>query len=212
MRILVVDNYDSFVYTLVQYLGQLGAECLVRRSDVVGPEDIGQCDGVLISPGAGRPEAAGGSVDVVQRCLADHIPLLGVCLGHQIIGIACHAQVDRAPELVHGHTSRIQHDGTGIYAGLPNPFHATRYHSLAVVPHTIPDEFTVTSSTDSDVVMGMRHRTLPVEGVQFRPESILTQGGHRLLGNWLVSAGHVLPPGLVTGLEDAMAAVQAPMG
>jgi len=208
MRVLVVDNYDSFVYNLVQYLAQLGAECTVWRNDVVDVDDVVKFDGVLVSPGPGTPEKAGRSVEVVRRCAAESVPMLGVCLGHQAIGVAWGATVARAPELLHGKTSEVEHRGTGVLAGLPNPFTATRYHSLAVVPETIPDEFEVTGRTASGVVMGMRHRELPIEGVQFHPESVLTQGGHRMLANWMASAGHPVPEHLVDELEQATCAVQ----
>ncbi|ACU95125.1 MAG: aminodeoxychorismate/anthranilate synthase component II [Saccharomonospora viridis] len=203
MRVLVVDNYDSFVYNLVQYLAQLGAECVVRRNDVVDADEVPEFDGVLISPGPGTPERAGRSVEVVRRCAAESVPTLGVCLGHQAIGVAWGATIDRAPELFHGKTSRVEHDGTGVLAGLPNPFTATRYHSLTVVPETVPEEFEVTGRTASGVIMAMRHRDLPVEGVQFHPESVLTQGGHRMLANWMASAGHPVPGALVDELEQA---------
>ncbi|NIJ14431.1 para-aminobenzoate synthetase component 2 [Saccharomonospora amisosensis] len=208
MRVLVVDNYDSFVYNLVQYLAQLGADCTVRRNDVVELDQIRDFDGVLISPGPGTPERAGSSIDVVHRCASDGVPLLGVCLGHQAIGVAWGATVDRAHELLHGKTSLVRHSGAGVLAGLPDPFTATRYHSLTVLPETIPDEFEVTGRTDSGIVMGMRHRELPVEGVQFHPESVLTEGGHRMLANWLGYAGHPVSEGVVTELEQATRALQ----
>ena len=188
MRILVVDNYDSFVYNLVQYLGQLGADCEVRRNDEVTPTQAHDFDGVLLSPGPGVPEEAGVSIDMVHE-LAGKIPLLGVCLGHQAIAVAFGAAVTRAPELLHGKTSMVQHGGDGIFAGLPNPLRATRYHSLSIDPATVPDELEVTARTDSGVIMGVRHRSLAVEGVQFHPESVLTEGGHRLLANWLQECG-----------------------
>ncbi len=208
MRVLVVDNYDSFVYNLVQYLAQLGAECTVWRNDVVDLDEVAKFDGVLVSPGPGTPEKAGRSVEVVRRCAAESVPMLGVCLGHQAIGVAWGATVDRAPELLHGKTSEVEHQGAGVLAGLPSPFTATRYHSLTVLPETIPDSFEVTGRTASGVVMGMRHRELPIEGVQFHPESVLTQGGHRMLANWMASAGHPVREQLVTELEQATRAVQ----
>lgn len=208
MRVLVVDNYDSFVYNLVQYLAQLGAECTVWRNDVVDVDDVAKFDGVLVSPGPGTPEKAGRSVEVVRRCAAESVPMLGVCLGHQAIGVAWGATVDRAPELLHGKTSEVEHHGAGVLAGLPSPFTATRYHSLTVLPETIPDDFEVTGRTASGVVMGMRHRELPIEGVQFHPESVLTQGGHRMLANWMASAGHPVREQLVDELEQATRAVQ----
>ncbi|MER7114900.1 aminodeoxychorismate/anthranilate synthase component II [Saccharomonospora azurea] len=208
MRVLVVDNYDSFVYNLVQYLAQLGAECTVWRNDVVDVDDVVRFDGVLVSPGPGTPEKAGRSVEVVRRCADESVPVLGVCLGHQAIGVAWGATVDRAPELLHGKTSEVEHDGAGVFAGLPSPLTATRYHSLTVLPETVPDTFEVTGRTASGIVMGMRHRALPVEGVQFHPESVLTQGGHRMLANWMASAGHPVREQLVDELEQATRAVQ----
>lgn len=187
-RILVVDNYDSFVFNLVQYLGQLGAEVVVRRNDEIAVADIEGFDGVLLSPGPGTPAGAGICLDVVRE-LAGVVPIFGVCLGHQAIGEAYGATVDRAPELLHGKTSLVHHDGSGVLAGLPDPFTATRYHSLAIEPGTLPDELEVTARTDSGVIMAVRHRTLPVEGVQFHPESVLTEGGHRMLANWLTVCG-----------------------
>jgi para-aminobenzoate synthetase component II len=206
MRVLVVDNYDSFVYNLVQYLAQLGAECVVLRNDdpALDSSVLDGVDAVLLSPGPSTPERAGASIDVVRWCAAVECPLLGVCLGHQAIGVAYGATVDRAPELLHGKTSRVHHKGVGVLAGLPDPFTATRYHSLTVLPETVPGEFEVTGETDSGVVMAMRHRELPVEGVQFHPESVLTEGGHRMLANWLGTAGFVVPEQRVRELENAM--------
>jgi para-aminobenzoate synthetase component II len=188
-RILVVDNYDSFVYNLVQYLGQLGAQVDVRRNDDVTPQDTEAYDGVLLSPGPGTPEEAGACVDIVRHSAERERPLLGVCLGHQALGVAFGAVVDRAPELLHGKTSQVAHAGAGVLRGLPSPFTATRYHSLAVLPESLPAELDVTGRTESGVIMAMRHRDLPLEGVQFHPESVLTQGGHRLLANWLEGMG-----------------------
>ncbi|HET6500317.1 MAG TPA: aminodeoxychorismate/anthranilate synthase component II [Amycolatopsis sp.] len=208
MRVLVVDNYDSFVYNLVQYLAQLGADCTVWRNDVVDGERIAEFDGVLVSPGPGTPERAGQSIEVVHRCAGTRTPLLGVCLGHQAIGVAYGATVDRAPELLHGKTSQVHHGGDGVLAGLPDPFTATRYHSLTVLPETVPAEFEVTARTESGVVMGMRHRELPIEGVQFHPESVLTQGGHRMLANWMACAGHPVEKSTVDSLEREVAMLQ----
>jgi para-aminobenzoate synthetase component II len=189
LRILVIDNYDSFVFNLVQYLAQLGAEPHVRRNDQVAVEEAAEYDGVLLSPGPGTPEEAGVCVELVGFA-AGRVPLLGVCLGHQAIGVAYGAKVTRAPELLHGKTSQVHHQGAGVLDGLPDPFTATRYHSLAVDPTTVPaDVLEVTGRTDSGVIMAMRHRTLDVEGVQFHPESVLTEGGHRMLANWLVRCG-----------------------
>jgi para-aminobenzoate synthetase component II len=187
-RILVVDNYDSFVFNIVQYLAQLGAEVEVRRNDEVTPDEGRGYDGVLLSPGPGTPAGAGVCLAMVHE-LAGAVPIFGVCLGHQAIGEAYGATVDRAPELLHGKTSLVHHHGDGVLAGLPDPFTATRYHSLAIVPSTVPDELEVTARTDSGVIMAVRHRTLAVEGVQFHPESVLTEGGHRMLANWLTVCG-----------------------
>jgi para-aminobenzoate synthetase component II len=192
VSILVIDNYDSFVYNLVQYLGQLGVDCEVRRNDELSVADVGRLRpaGVLLSPGPSTPDRAGICLELTATCAGD-FPILGVCLGHQAIGEAYGATVSRAPELLHGKTSRIIHRGEGVLAGLPSPFTATRYHSLAVVESTLCDEFQVTGWTeDSGLVMAMRHRTLPLEGVQFHPESVLTQGGHLLLANWLAGCGY----------------------
>jgi para-aminobenzoate synthetase component 2 len=190
-RILVVDNYDSFVYNLVQYLGQLGAEVVVRRNDAVTAAELAELevDGVLISPGPGTPEEAGVSMSMVTEAARLAKPLFGVCLGHQAIGAVFGGVVERAPELLHGKTSLVQHDGLGVLAGLPEPFTATRYHSLAVRADTLPPVIEITGATASGVVMALRHRELPIEGVQFHPESVLTQGGHRMLANWLERCG-----------------------
>jgi anthranilate synthase component 2 len=184
MKVLVLDNYDSFTYNLVQYLGELGAEPLVFRNDVLPPEAAADMapDRLVISPGPGRPEAAGYSVRYVRE-LGPTIPTLGVCLGHQAIAFAFGARIDRAPEPRHGKTSLISHDGAGVFAGLPNPFVATRYHSLAVVD--LPSELIVAAHSEDGVVQGIRHRDLPIEGVQFHPESVMTVEGKALLGNFL---------------------------
>lgn len=187
-RILIVDNYDSFVFNIAQYLAQLGASVDVRRNDEVTTKDAWAYDGVLLSPGPGDPHDAGVCMDMVETC-AGRTPLLGVCLGHQAIGAAFGAVVSRAPELLHGKTSLVNHTGTGVLAGLPDPFRATRYHSLAVERDGVPDELEITGWTDSGVLMALRHRTFDIEGVQFHPESVLTQGGYRMLGNWLVRCG-----------------------
>ena len=189
-RVLVVDNYDSFVFTIVGYLRQLGAKCDVVRNDRVEVGDAAGYDGVLLSPGPGTPEDAGVCVDMVRACGERGQPMLGVCLGHQALGVAFGGVVSRAPELLHGKTSTVEHEGAGVLAGLPQPFTATRYHSLAIDPATVPDELEVTGNTPSGVVMAVRHRELPLEGVQFHPESVLTEGGHRLLANWLVRCGN----------------------
>jgi para-aminobenzoate synthetase component 2 len=202
-RILVVDNYDSFVFNIVQYLGQLGAEVDVRRNDAVTPHEGRAYDGVLLSPGPGTPADAGVCMDMVRE-LAGVVPVFGVCLGHQAIAEAYGAVVGRAPELLHGKTSLVHHHGDGVLAGLPDPFTATRYHSLAIEPGTVPDELDVTARTDSGVIMAVKHRTLAVEGVQFHPESVLTEGGHRLLANWLAVCGDADAVGRSAGLAPVV--------
>ncbi|MCL3992970.1 aminodeoxychorismate/anthranilate synthase component II [Streptomyces lavenduligriseus] len=190
-RILVVDNYDSFVFNLVQYLYQLGAECEVLRNDEVTTSHVGGggFDGVLLSPGPGTPEEAGVCVDMVRHCAATGVPVFGVCLGMQSMQVAYGGVVDRAPELLHGKTSLVEHEGKGVFAGLPSPFTATRYHSLAAEPATVPAELEVTARTRDGIIMGLRHREHRVEGVQFHPESVLTEHGHRMLANWLAECG-----------------------
>lgn len=190
VRVLLVDNYDSFTYNLVQELGELGAEPVVFRNDAIDVAGIRaqRPDAIVISPGPGRPEHSGISLAVVSE-LAGEVPLLGVCLGHQCIGQAFGAAIVAAPELMHGKTSAVFHTGTGVLDGLPNPFEATRYHSLVVDRATLPAELEVTAETADGVVMGLRHRDLAVEGVQFHPESILTAEGPRLLENFLAAAG-----------------------
>ena len=192
-RILVIDNYDSFVYTLDGYLQELGAETEVVRNDTIDRPDvaarIAEYDAVLISPGPGKPADAGVSIPVVEAALSAGQPLLGVCLGHQAIAEAFGAVVTNAEELMHGKTSSITHDDSDFYSGVPQPFTATRYHSLAVVDGTVPDDLIVTSRTHGGVIMGLRHAGAPIYGVQFHPESVLTEGGYRMLGNWLAVAG-----------------------
>ena len=188
-RILVIDNYDSFVFNLVQYLQQLGAECTVVRNDEVTESVAGDYDGILISPGPGTPEAAGISMAMIKRAAELKKPLLGVCLGHQAIATAYGATVDRAPELLHGKTSQISHQGNGVYQGLPTPFTATRYHSLAIKEETLPSDLAITGRSESGVVMSVQHKELPIFGVQFHPESVMTEHGHLLLANWLVQCG-----------------------
>ena len=188
-RILVIDNYDSFVYNLVQYLGQIGAETTVLRNDEVTVEAAAEYDGVLVSPGPGTPEEAGVSITMVKHCAANSIPLFGVCLGHQAIGVAFGGVVSRAPELLHGKTSVVTHTNKGVLRDLPSPFTATRYHSLAIEDGTLPGEIEVIARTDSGVIMAVQHKTLPISGVQFHPESVLTEHGHQMLGNWLVACG-----------------------
>ena len=187
-RVLVIDNYDSFVYNLVQELGELGAEPVVHRNDAIDIDGIRAAspDAILISPGPGRPEDAGISMAVVTE-LAGTYPILGVCLGHQVIGQVYGGRVVSAPTLMHGKTSSVHHDGRSLFSGLPDPFVATRYHSLVVDPDTVPDVLDVTATTPDGVIMGLRHRTLAVEGVQFHPESLLTPSGPALLSNFLAS-------------------------
>ncbi|KAB8163368.1 aminodeoxychorismate/anthranilate synthase component II [Streptomyces sp. 3MP-14] len=208
-RILVVDNYDSFVYNLVQYLYQLGAECEVLRNDAVTTDRVadGGFAGVLISPGPGTPERAGVSVPMVRHCAETGVPVFGVCLGMQAMAAAYGGVVGRAPELLHGKTSAVEHDGAGVFEGLPSPLTVTRYHSLAAEESRLPDELTVTARAGG-VVMGLRHRELPVEGVQFHPESVLTEGGHRMLANWLARCGD---PGAV-GRSHGLAPVVGRIG
>ncbi len=188
--ILVVDNYDSFVYNLVQYLAELGADTTVRRNDDVDTSDLESTrfDGVLVSPGPGHPRDAGNCVAIIRACASKGIPMLGVCLGHQALGEAYGADVVAAPELVHGRSTLVVHEGLGVFAGAPSPLIAGRYHSLVVEESTLPDCFEVTARS-GELIMGMRHRTLALEGVQFHPESVLTQDGYLLLANWLVACG-----------------------
>jgi para-aminobenzoate synthetase component 2 len=188
-KILVVDNYDSFVFNLVQYLQQLGAECTVVRNDAVTAQEASKYDGVLISPGPGTPEKAGISVEMIKYCAQHSIPLFGVCLGHQAIGVAFGATVSRAPELLHGKTSLVYHQQEGVLADIPSPFTATRYHSLCVEKDSVPNTLHITGSTDSGLVMSIQHTSLPIQGVQFHPESVLTEHGHQMLANWLVMCG-----------------------
>ena len=203
-RVLVVDNRDSFVHTLIGYLRELGADVEVVEADEIGDGPSGAraviagFDAVMASPGPGTPEGAGASVDVVRAAAEGGMPLLGVCLGHQAIATAFGARVGHAPELMHGMVSAVHHDGSALYDGLPDPFSAGRYHSLAIAPETVPADLIVTSRTDGGVIMGVAHRTLPIVGVQFHPESVLTEGGYRLLANWLASVG----------MPDAVAAAE----
>ena len=207
-KILVIDNYDSFVYNLVQYLAQLGAEVEVWRNDdprFADPDFAQAFDGILLSPGPGTPEEAGVSVDVVRH-QAGRLPIFGVCLGLQSIGVAYGGVVDRAPELLHGKTSPIEHDGLGVLQGLPSPFTATRYHSLAIKPDTLPSVLEVTARTSSGVIMAVRHKELDVEAVQFHPESVLTEGGYQMLANWLATCGDTDAPARAVGMAPLMSA------
>lgn len=193
VKILVLDNYDSFVYTLNGYLRQLGAQTEVLRNDVVEEQDLPKLlanyDAVLISPGPGTPAEAGLSIPTVRFALATGMPIFGVCLGHQAIAEAMGATVTNAEELMHGKTSEVFHDDSLVYKNVKQPFTATRYHSLAVVESTVPKELVITSKTKGGVIMGLQHTTLPIYGVQFHPESVLTEGGYLMLGNWLESIG-----------------------
>lgn len=193
VRILVLDNYDSFVYTLNGYLQQLGAETEVMRNDVVSEEELPELlqkyDAVLISPGPGTPASAGLSIPTVKLALATDKPVFGVCLGHQAIAEAMGATVESAPELMHGKTSQVNHQNSPIFEGLPQGFTATRYHSLAVVRETVPEELEITGQTESGVIMSLQHRSKPIFGVQFHPESVMTEGGYLMLANWLESLG-----------------------
>jgi para-aminobenzoate synthetase component 2 len=212
MRVLVVDNYDSFVFNLVQYLGQLGVSADVWRNDdarLAGDAEVRaaaeEFDGILLSPGPGTPERAGASIPLVRACAAAKTPLLGVCLGHQAIGVAFGGTVDRAPELLHGKTSSVYHANIGVLQGLPDPFTATRYHSLTILPDTLPEVLQVTARTEGGVIMGVQHLDLPIHGVQFHPESILTEGGHRMLASWLTLCGTPPAEALVAQLEREVA-------
>ena len=193
VRILVLDNYDSFVYTLNGYLQQLGAETEVMRNDVVSEEELPallqKYDAVLISPGPGTPASAGLSIPTVKLALATDKPVFGVCLGHQAIAEAMGATVESAPELMHGKTSQVNHQNSPIFEGLPQGFTATRYHSLAVVRETVPEDLEITGQTESGVIMSLQHRSKPIFGVQFHPESVMTEGGYLMLANWLESLG-----------------------
>ena len=188
-KVLVIDNYDSFVFNIVQYLAQLGAEVTVKRNDEVEVDYAKGFDGVLLSPGPGTPSEAGICIEMVRYCSENKIPLFGVCLGHQAIAEAFGGVVSRAPELLHGKTSQVFHQGESVMTALPQPFTATRYHSLAVEKDSVPKDFVITGKTESDVIMGLRHKSLPIEGVQFHPESVLTEGGHRMLAEWLAVCG-----------------------
>ena len=202
-RILVIDNYDSFVYNIVQYLAQLGAKVDVKRNDEVTVAEASGYDGILLSPGPGTPGDAGVCIDIVKE-LGGVKPIFGVCLGHQAIAEAFGATVSQAPELLHGKTSAVFHHNQGVLAPLDSPFTATRYHSLAVERDTVPPELEVTSETESGVVMSLKHRTLDIEGVQFHPESVLTEGGHKMLAEWLVRCGDLEARKLAEGLQPVI--------
>ncbi len=202
-RILVIDNYDSFVYNIVQYLAQLGAKVDVKRNDEVTVEETREYDGILLSPGPGTPADAGVCIDIVNE-LGGIKPIFGVCLGHQAIAEAFGATVSRAPELLHGKTSEVFHHKQGVLAPLNSPFTATRYHSLAVERDTVPPELEITSETESGVIMSLKHRTKDIEGVQFHPESVLTEGGHKMLAEWLVRCGDLEARHLAEGLQPVI--------
>lgn len=208
-RVLVIDNYDSFVYTLNGYLRQLGADTEVVRNDTIPldalAERISAYDGVLLSPGPGTPADAGVSVPLVHAAVEAGVPLLGVCLGHQAIAEAFGGVVTNAEELMHGKTSRVVHDDSTIFDGVPATFTATRYHSLAVVDGTVPPQLVVTARTEGGVIMGLQHRDAPVFGVQFHPESVMTEGGHRMLANWLAVLGAADAVGAAEGLSPRLA-------
>lgn len=206
-RILVVDNYDSFVYNLVQYLAQLGAETVVWRNDdprLLEPSWVGDFDGVLLSPGPGTPEGAGACIQIVRE-QGGNIPIFGVCLGLQAIAVAFGGVVGRAPEQLHGKTSEVAHDGRGVFEALPNPFVATRYHSLAIDPASMPECLAETAHTASGVIMAVRHKELPIEAVQFHPESVLTESGYQLMANWLAACGDPAARQRAIGLSPLVA-------
>jgi para-aminobenzoate synthetase component II len=213
--ILVIDNYDSFVYNLVQYMAELGAEVTVRRNDEVSVAQVAAMapDGVLVSPGPGHPRDAGNCVEIIRYCGEQGIPMFGVCLGHQALGEAFGATIDRAPELLHGRSSLVDHEGVGVFVGVSNPLVVGRYHSLVVKDENLPAEFRVTARSHG-LIMGMRHRTLPLEGVQFHPESVLTQDGYRMLANWLEECGstdaRAKAESLSTRMDVARAALPQP--
>ena len=211
MKILVIDNYDSFVYNLVQYLAQLGAKVEVRRNDAVRPAELDTLDvgGVLISPGPGTPRDAGNSMAMAAACIERRLPLFGVCLGHQAIGAVYGTPIVRAPELLHGKTSEVHHDGTSVLATMPQPFTATRYHSLVIEEGALPAEMVVNGRTASGVVMAMRHTELPIDGVQLHPESVLTQGGHRIVANWLARCGLAVDDARVAELGAGVETLRA---
>ena len=189
MKILVVNNFDSFVFNLVDYLKRLSADCIVLNNNQINISEIENYDGVLISPGPGTPEGAGASIEVVKKCAELRKPLLGVCLGHQAIGVAFGGIVERAPELLHGKTSEVTHTNSGVLQNIASPFTATRYHSLIIKSNSLPQELEVTAKSESGIIMAIKHKTLPIEGVQFHPEAILTEHGYQIIGNWLVQCG-----------------------
>ena len=189
MQILVINNFDSFVFNLVDYLKRLSAECTVLNNDQIDLTQIEKYDGVLISPGPGTPEGAGASIEVVKKCAELRKPLLGICLGHQAIGVAFGGIVELAPELLHGKTSEVTHNNSGVLQNIASPFTATRYHSLIIKSNSLPQELEVNAKSESGIIMAIKHRSLPIEGVQFHPEAILTEHGYQIIGNWLVQCG-----------------------
>ena len=189
MKILVVNNFDSFVFNLVDYLKRLSADCTVLNNGQIDLTQIEKYDGVLISPGPGTPEGAGASIEVVKKCAELRKPLLGVCLGHQAIGVAFGGIVERAPELLHGKTSEVTHNNSGVLQNIASPFTATRYHSLIIKSNSLPQDLEVTAKSESGIIMAIKHKTLPIEGVQFHPEAILTEHGYQIMGNWLLQCG-----------------------
>ncbi len=189
MQILVINNFDSFVFNLVDYLKRLSADCIVLNNDQIDLTQIEKYDGVLISPGPGTPEGAGASIKVVKKCAELRKPLLGICLGHQAICVAFGGIVERAPELLHGKTSEVTHNNSGVLQNIASPFTATRYHSLIIKSNSLPQELEVTAKSESGIIMAIKHKTLPIEGVQFHPEAILTEHGYQIIGNWLVQCG-----------------------
>ena len=207
-RILVVDNYDSFVFNLVHYLQQLGAEVVVRRNDDITLEELVDFDGILISPGPGAPKDAGMCLEIIRSSKNHKVPILGVCLGHQAIAEAFGGTISQAPELIHGRTSTISHDGKGVFVAIPNDFAATRYHSLAIKDASELEDLHVSASTPDGTIMGVRHDSLSIEGVQFHPESILTEHGHLLLANWLAECGLSSAVDVARGLAPAQARVR----
>ena len=207
-HILVIDNYDSFVYNIVQYLAQLGAKVDVKRNDEITVEQARDYDGILISPGPGTPAQAGMCLTIIKE-LGGVVPIFGVCLGHQAIAEAFGATVSRAPELLHGKTSEVFHSNEGVLAPLPSPFTATRYHSLAVERDTVPEDLEITGETESGVIMALRHKTMDIEGVQFHPESVLTEGGHQMLAEWLVRCGDLNARQAAVGLSPVIGSVKS---